>query len=64
MILTDMQLIWIHQWTALPVIVEDANMSEKNPSGSRLPVGQPADESLAQQDFGEQEGYSGSSQSS
>lgn len=59
MILIDMQLIWIQQWTALPVIIEDQNMSDKNPLGSRLQLSQQADESLAQPDFGEQEGYSG-----
>lgn len=64
MILIDMQLIWIQQWTALPVVVEDPNMSEKNSLGSRLQLSQPADESLAQPNFGEKEGYSGLCQSS
>ena len=59
MILIDMQLIWIHQWTALPVVIEDQNMSEKNPLGSRLQLSQPADESSAQPDFGEKEGSLG-----
>lgn len=58
-ILIDMQLIWIHQWTALPVVVEDPSMSEKYPLGGRLQLNPPADESLAQPHLGEKEGYSG-----
>ena len=57
-----MQLVWIPQWTALPVIVEDPKMSERNGVGSRLLLGQPGGESLAQPKIGEREGYSASCQ--
>ena len=58
-----MQLIWIHQWTALPVIVEDPKMSERTMSGSKLFMGQTGDASSAQQNLGEKDGYSGLCQS-
>lgn len=58
-----MQLIWIQQWTTLPVIIEDSDMGERDPSGNRLLLGQPGDESSTQQKPGESEGYSGSCQS-
>jgi hypothetical protein len=57
-----MQFIWIHHWTALPVIVEESRMSERNVSGSRLLLGQPGDESLAQPRLTEDESLPGSCQ--
>lgn len=62
--LIDMQLIWIQQWTALPVIIDDLRMSEKNPVGSRSQSSHQADGSLAQSDLRETEGYPSLCQSS
>jgi hypothetical protein len=57
-----MQFIWIHHWTALPVIVEESRMSERNVSGSRLLLDQPGDESWAQPRVTEDESHPGSCQ--
>ena len=35
--LTEMQLLWIQYWTALPVIVEDRDMSDGGQMGGRMP---------------------------
>ncbi len=37
--LTAMQLLWIQYWTALPVIVEDRDMSDGGQTGQRIPPG-------------------------
>lgn len=37
--LTDMQLLWVQYWTALPVIVEDRDMSDESQAGGRMPLG-------------------------
>lgn len=34
-----MRLIWVQQWTVLPVIVEDREMAEEAVQRGRLPVG-------------------------
>ncbi len=34
-----MRLIWVQQWTVLPVIVEDREMAEEAAQRGRLPVG-------------------------
>lgn len=36
MMLTDMQLLWIQYWTALPVIVEDRDMNDGSQLGGRM----------------------------
>ena len=33
-----MRLVWVPQWTVLPVIVEDRAMGEDNVDSSRLPL--------------------------
>jgi len=37
--LTDMQLLWVQYWTALPVIVEDRDMTDESQAGGRMPLG-------------------------
>lgn len=57
-----MQIIWIQQWTALPVIVEDAEMNEGNvPGGGRLLLGQQGGDPSAPPKLSEKEGYPPSS---
>ncbi len=34
-----MRLVWVQQWTVLPVIVEDREMVDENVQRGRLPVG-------------------------
>ena len=34
--LTNMPLIWVQYWTALPVVVEDRGMSDRSHSGGRI----------------------------
>ncbi len=34
-----MRLLWVQQWTVLPVIVEDREMAEEAVQRGRLPVG-------------------------
>ncbi|KAL8824410.1 MAG: hypothetical protein Q9191_005078 [Dirinaria sp. TL-2023a] len=44
---TDMPLLWVQYWTALPVLVEDGEMNDGNHLGGRLPPGTyPVDPSL------------------
>lgn len=58
-----MQVIWIQQWTALPVIMEGQEMNEGSVSGGRLSLGQvPVDPSTLQE-ISENEGYPASSKS-
>ena len=37
-----MRLVWVPQWTALPVIVEDRVMGDENIDPSRLAINAPA----------------------
>lgn len=39
MISTDMPLLWVQYWTALPIVVEDRDMSDAGNVGGRLPSG-------------------------
>lgn len=34
-----MRVIWVQQWTVLPVIVEDREMGDNNVQRGRVPVG-------------------------
>ena len=34
-----MRLVWVQQWTVLPVIVEDQEMVDENGQRGRLPAG-------------------------
>lgn len=52
-----MQFIWIQQWTALPVIVEDSEMNEGNVSGGRLLLGQQGVDPSTQPKLSEKETY-------
>ena len=36
---TDMPLLWVQYWTALPVLVEDGEMNDGSHLGGRLPPG-------------------------
>lgn len=53
-----MRLLWVQQWTVLPVIVEDGAMGDENiqQSGRLLHGGQAVDPSMRQR-VGEREGH-------
>ena len=51
-----MRLVWVPQWTVLPVIVEDREMFDENVQRGRLPgLGQPM-ESLTRNRLNDNEG--------
>ena len=52
-----MQLIWIQQWTALPVIVEDLEMSDGSAPEGRQLMGQQSVDPSAVQKWIEKKGY-------
>ena len=41
-----MRLVWVPQWTVLPVIVEDRVMGDENIEPSRLAINAPAKDTL------------------
>ena len=63
MMSTDMQVIWIQQWTALPVIMEGQE-SDGGASGGRMPPGgQIAVDPSMLQKISEKDGYPASGKS-
>lgn len=60
--LTDMQVVWIQQWTALPVIMEGQENDGRAPGG-RLLLGQVPVDPSANQQISEKDGYSASRKS-